>query len=783
MRVLVSSSEGGTAEEGWRALGPTTDRLKWIRCSLQRQVVPVLSAVSLPSRPAPAIFPRLDHKSTKTSLTPSSSLAMSASLVTPAAAAESLATTIRSLQQLLEAPADALTSAELSLLLSSLSLPHLPHSISLAILARALSQPDSPSIAPLQRALEERLSGSNSVELVEALNGLSALLQVAPSTGVAFFKDESLRSHLVESVESITGPKVGAGSARRDDEQRALVELLSLAAGQSGIRALVRKSTGTWLESLLGKGEARVRALAGVGVVKLRLGTESVEEGGAAPGAEEPAPKTKWGLDELMALFTGLLVEGAGATTEATVEDVVLPALEGLAYLTLLPSPSIKDSLCTDKTFLTSLFSLVTPPGVEESPPPAALTFAVASLIHNLVAYPTASPSPELSRLHAFANARPTPASTETKQSVEDRIALLLAHKPSPLNAIRILSKSNSASTRRYAGKIYHAIVTPNKNRPDLLKQGAAKDLMLLIRRLPSLTASASSTLKLSLEDIDPIQAIAKLLITTEPRLVLKIEALKDVVGSFALVMQMHRSQASDGSSEGTGVESLRVFECLMALTNIASADDTAEMVAGVVLMDGTSEISTKGSSMLVMTEELMLDSQTLVQRAATQLICNLITTSAGFTHYCTPSSPAQANDPTSLSARVHLLIALSSSADMPTRLAASGGLASLARAPQLAHSLVRNTKAMEIIMALLAPTEKGISAEDTFGLRARGWDILGSIANCAEGEEGKEIREGLRGRGATGKVRGFLKKETMGGGLKETAEQVTSMFEALSID
>jgi len=105
-----------------------------------------------------------------------------------------------------------------------------------------------------------------------------------------------------------------------------------------------------------------------------------------------------------------------------------------------------------------------------------------------------------------------------------------------------------------------------------------------------------------------------------------------------------------------------------MALTNLSSQG--AEAASRVAQADG---LQTK-------IEYLMLEDHVLVRRAATELICNLVAGSDSLFKRYSEGNAAKS--------RLQILVALSDVEDLPTRLAASGALASLTSSPDACRSL-----------------------------------------------------------------------------------------------
>jgi len=669
---------------------------------------------------------------------------------------------------LTRAPPLDLLPADLNQILISLpSANPQPRTLSLAILARFLTpSPTSTSLRNLRDGLHHRLSGTDSSELVQALAGLSAVLQVAPALAVAFLKDEVMRAQLEDAVLLISTPRAKSkGEAQRVSEQRALVELLALAAGQSAVRAMIRLAAGPWLESLLGHpiklggtGDERVRALAGVGVVKLRLGIEKPEEGEPTTEGkvEEEKSDSVWTLGALVGMLVQLVVK-AGETKDevdqpvrvAEREGVLLPALEGLAYLTLVPDPKLKQLVVESSAFLGTFFSLLdpVPTTANTTPSPASpssgsLDYALASLLANLATFPppedAQSDAAQMARLKAFAQAKntkqpgkpvPEPPKPESTESITVRVRALVEHKPSPMGLVGRLCWSTSVATRRLAGKILLGFVTPASLRGKLLQDGAGKMVLGLARQLPAPFSPS--------DDLDTIQAMAKLLITTNPVLVYGPQPtspqLLEAVGAVALPL---------GAGEGVGL--IVKFECMMALTNISSLDGelAGRIAASSVGKSGVARDG--GRAMLSIVEELMLGDNVMVRRAATELMCNLACSQAGWDFYGTaplPPKPAPDQGDVPPNARLHLLLALASSEDLPTRLAASGALTSVAMSPPVGFALALYGRGLEIVRDLVEP-EAGLDAGVKEALKARGLDILNSVEEAVKNQEAAEWQQ-----------------------------------------
>lgn len=616
--------------------------------------------------------------------------------------------------------------------------------LSLAVLARFLiPSPLSGTLVALKKSLISLLAGVESEQVIEGLTGLSAILQVTPSLGVTLLKNEEILCNLEEVVETIGEGHVGANGSRaptlveqqkRDREVLALVELLSLASGQSGVRVMVRKAAQSWVESILGRkrrdGDEQLRAWAGLTIVKLRLGKESESATGIPVAEETSAPK--WSLEKLVDLFTDLMLSQPMEEDDHLTDEhsaILLPCLEALAYLTLLPSAVLKNRLLKAPC-LTMLYRIAPfmskNPHISVTSASGAINYAVATLLSHLTAYPPEEENQsdaEIRRLRTLATPSTTPQSKpETKASVNIRNNILVAHTPSVFISLNLLRKSSSRSTRRLCGSIFLALVEQQSLRPKLLQHGVANALTNLIRRKEQ---------PFTLLDLPPIQALAKIMITNNPKLLSHAVTLLE--NAEALVIPL-------GLAEGANL--LLKFECVMALTNIASVSgELAYAVADLkVPCDGYSE----GRSLFTIAEELALIDNTMIRRAATELICNTVTTDAGYAYY-SPTSPPITSSSTSspleqpetvsnpsAATRLAFLVELCCSVDIPTALAASGAVVMLTENTAIALELAHDSAYMYGLCN--AGGEEEVSPEDekkNEGLRLRGCEIVRGVSEA----------------------------------------------------
>jgi len=537
----------------------------------------------------------------------------------------------------------------------------------------------------------------------------------------------------------------GKGKEKEKEERKALVELLSIASGQQGMRGLVKESAGHWFESLLDReeGEKVVRAMAAVGIVKLRLGKKEMDSTTGLPRQkeEEEEKPSKWSLEDLAKLFVDLVLDEDKEGKED--DQTLLASLEGLAYLTLTPSPDIK-RIASSSDFLDIVFSFTS--ATTKQPPPtssnAARDYAIATLLSHLTTFPTPedaqSEAAQVERLKRFASAggggvkNTKSAPAESIEQVTSRVTSIVKHSTSPIPTIRQLCLSPSLQTRRLAGQILHSFVTPQALRGKLLQSGVARLLLTLIRNIP--TPFDPSL------DLAPIQALSKLFITSNPLLIFGPTPSSPLLleASQALTLPLGCSSS---------VPLLAIFESLMALTNIASLDqELTDRLSRLTLRDRTSS-----NLLLNAVEELLLNENKMVRRAAIELVCNLVASESGI-EYFEPSSTSSSTP------RLHLLLALASSEDVPKRLAATGALTSLVYSRKISISLITTEKYVELLLGGLEDEEDGV--------RHRAYEVwrgIGEVLGELEGEEKGEVREGLRKGNVVGELEKAGEREDAG--------------------
>lgn len=545
--------------------------------------------------------------------------------------------------------------------------------------------------------------------------------------------------------------------------ETACLDMLNMACLNPTCRQAVQKYCGDWLEEIVDQDPddvirdmwaANQDAYVDAGSVSMRRHSRQVQARAAVilakikatippqplsqPGAGSASPSGRVQLasttiEELSRMFTGLLVDSAGSHHKEGVDDGgredCQSAVEGLAYASL--QPQIKEDLAADDDFLKQL--IVT---LQDAPPRSSLTYGGLSIFANLTRYQPAQSEEQrrIGELKAYADAANGQGSGPSKEAVEvntlnddahvsQRCLRVFAAGVTPVLVSH--SKKGSAASLGLIVGILHALSTTAKIRGQLAQQGAVRLLIDAWTALqPPKTTPGGTTTPLGTSSNPPgsvpttaaqrtaAQALARILISTNPALVF---GGTQPVSMATAIRPLASLLVADDNAENPR-DLLPTFEALMALTNLASAED--DTIRRGILRSAWPAL-----------EDLLLANHALVARAAVELVCNLVQCQDGVALYA-DGSPAAAT-------RLHILTALADAEDMGTRSAAGGALAALSSYTGVVLALVARPRGVASIVGLCKPSEP----ED---LRHRGAVVIYNMA-AADGDVGQTAREALR--------------------------------------
>jgi hypothetical protein len=344
-------------------------------------------------------------------------------------------------------------------------------------------------------------------------------------------------------------------------------------------------------------------------------------------------------------------------------------SIEGLAYTSL--QPKIKAEIVSNSVLLTTLIKRL---GSTTTADPC--TFGILTIFSNLVAYrPAASEEQQkMSQLRNYAEAK----KPEEKDPLDDdKVVTARCKTVLDANLVPVLvAAARSHYTATILGitaKILQALAREQKHRGLLAQQGAIKLLLQTIDRLQTPSGPTSSSDSISSAIHVAAHALARILISVNPQHVFS-RAMPAISALRPLVLLLTPDTSSDTR------DLLPVFESLLALTNLASLDD--DTVKTALLRQAWQP-----------TEDLLLSSNELVQRASVELVCNLMASPTGVAKYADGSSAAKN--------RLHILLALADAEDLATRRAAGGALAMLTEWDAAAKAVLEHERGLDILLQM----------------------------------------------------------------------------------
>ncbi|TBU62579.1 hypothetical protein BD310DRAFT_918715 [Dichomitus squalens] len=514
-----------------------------------------------------------------------------------------------------------------------------------------------------------RIADTEEPEALAGLTFLSALFDVDHLSASAIFTRDGTLEAVMDALDLFS-------KSRAVD--LAVAHLLGRAAAHKACRALLGADHRNWLEWKSRQADdAELRAAAAVALVKLGKGAnaDAAEVGGAA---EKAAMED----DELAALMKRLVVD---ARETSPLGD----AVEGLAYMST--SPAVKEALSADEAFLRRLFTLVPKrkgAGAELVGESAASPlYGVVVIVANLCVYRPrlSAEEAQIAKLRRMAKTSQGSNQSQDQQEendplddddhVQERGRRLL--KAGVMEALTsAVRATDSRAVRSVVGKAILSLVEDKESRGKVLQAGGAKALQTIIHSIlpPSTSSNSNKIVQMEKDDFDAIQALAKLAITAAPVQVFGPNegAIYDAIRPFALMVTHPNASL------------LQRFEGMMALTNLSS--QSAEAATRIARADGlTNKV-----------ELLMLEDHTLVRRAATELVCNLVAGSEEVFNKWGGDRDKAAQG------KLQVLVALCDVDDVPTRLAASGALATLTASPDACEGLAALERERHRVLPIL---------------------------------------------------------------------------------
>ncbi|CAZ85056.1 unnamed protein product [Tuber melanosporum] len=538
--------------------------------------------------------------------------------------------------------------------------------------ARFVETDESTAGSMLGKFISSRLAANSDDDLQIAFSATAAIFPLVPGVAAGLLLTEGFVEGLAPSLQG-----------RSSDVERAVLEMMSAACVDKASRAAISIHCEAYLEAII-RGDESFKGVASTILAKVRYGSGD-------PGV---APK---GIGELAAVFREMMIKDDVGSRDS--------AMEGLAYATL--KPSVKESLVKDKEFLQRFLETL-----KDSVGKSTVMYGGLTVVANLTGYlPSLSEEQKrVAQLRNYANsmpqAKPEPDPADKDEKVTMRCKVLLEGGVVP--ALVACSKRVSPSAVAIISSIFLSLSKNQKHRGPVAQQGGVR---LLLQFYASVTGNSEQDRKVKLSSS---HALARVLVSTNP---------SHVFGSQLPVASAVRPLLALLETNEEQNDLLPVFESLLALTNLASTDDSTR---DLIIRVGWSKI-----------EETLLSNNIMVQRATMELLCNLMASPSGVAKFADGSKTA--------SNRLHVLLALADAEDLATRRAAGGALAMLTEWDKACEAIVRREKGLDILL--------GMAIEENEEMRHRGVVCVRNLV-CQK----LEYAERFRRKGAIDLIRDSLR-------------------------
>jgi hypothetical protein len=465
----------------------------------------------------------------------------------------------------------------------------------------------------------DRVQTPSGERLVQAFSAAAAVFPMAPYAAAELFLRDGFLPNFVKLINKWSSERV----------EQAALELLDSACMHSECREAIRKYCPEWLHSISTPVDSKRRksqiAVADLILEKLNDFKDQQAEGEKSPSdvdlhAQERARR-----------FKSLIMEENSSRLQAV-------AFEGLAFASI--RAAVKDGLIHDAAFLKRLIHLL---GGEAD---GATVFGGLTVLVNLSGYrPVLSEEQKkMAELRAYASQSKLALSSPLDDGahVTERCKLLMSAGVMPL--LTKCLKSWSPPSATLAVQIMLSLAHDKSHRGQLAQQGALKLLLTTYDHM----AAGNDPLGPAL--LAAAHAVARILISVNPS-----HAFTSSSPSMSSAIRPLATLLIPVEKKDSTINFLPTFEALLALTNLASAD---ESVCNLIIQKAWTRV-----------EDLLLCQNAPVQRAATELVCNLSGCQQGAALFAAAKQSK---------ARLQVLLALSDSADLQTRKAASGAVAML---------------------------------------------------------------------------------------------------------
>ena len=506
--------------------------------------------------------------------------------------------------------------------------------------------------------VKNKIEDPTSDKLTLAFSAAGTIFPLATEKAINLFLSPGFVSSLVPLVE-----------IKRDQSvYEATLEMLNAACADKTCREEVSRQCKDWLLKMSRTASnEKIPSLASL--ILLKLKDDSILNGNSDSQDEKASI--------LVAKFQRLI--------SSSNESERLTSIEGLAYASL--QPRVKEILAKEKDFLKHLVNRM-----NELSSEGTFIYGALSTFSNLVAFPPtlSEKQKKMLELKAYANAS-KPVKTNDYEKDSDilsrcRVIIDAGIVPILLN----VSKTASLTVLSLIAQILLSLSKDPISRGLLAQQGTIKLLISMLQRLTN-DAPGKPNAKDAIRNA--AQALARILISVNPNLIFQTS---NSISATSVVRQLVALLTDDPYMEERDL--LPTFEALLALTNLASTDDaTRDAIVRLAWTD---------------IENLLLSNNSHIQRASTELLCNLVVTPQCVAKLADGSSSAKN--------RLRILLALADMDDYETRRAAGGALAMLSEWDAAANAILNQERGMKTLL--------GLCAEDNNEMKSRGIHCIHNI-------------------------------------------------------
>ena len=543
----------------------------------------------------------------------------------------------------------------------------------------------------LTQFITSRVTRQRNEDLVLAFSAAAGVFPVAPSPASTLFLTEGFVQALVPLL---------VKKANSEKVELAALDMLSAACIDSACREAIRKYCTSWLQHILTSGKDQTPGLAAVILAKIQgPSSQPINSKDHIPADEKHV------AEDLVPRLKSMMLEDPLDSNQSSIE--------GLAYASV--RPKVKEDLAKDTEFLMRLLK-----NLRHSSPGSLKGFGGLIIIDNLTRYlPNLSEEQKrLAQLKAYANASKTPPQTDPLD--EDAAVTERCKAVVNAGAISVLvgmSKNLSPNSMHTVMRILLSLSRTSSLRGIIAQQGGVR---LLLQGYNRILGSSDSDLEARR---CAAHALARILISVDPSLVFPSSGSMPMTSVIPPILSL-LSEDFGSMTQGPR-DLLPTFEALLALTNLASVDSSG--AAKSIIRQAYPQV-----------EDLLLSNNALIQRAATQLVCNLVNCPLGVALFADESPDA--------ARRMHILLAMADVEDAATRSAAAGALAVMTEFEGAMKAILARDRGIEIMISLLEDE----SGDEAIVVRA---SVCAMNAVCQEGEIGKRAREKFKELGGVEKV------------------------------